>query len=204
MDGDIVPLKEMVGLKERYDSLFMLDEAHAVGVFGKTGAGIAEEHGLANKIDIIVGTFGKALGSYGAYAGASQKLIDYLINRARSFIYSTALPPWVIGTSIRGIKMLAEEPFRRKVLLEKGTYFRSLLKEKGLPFRGISQIVPVIVGGSATTLKIADILEKRAVFALAVRPPTVPAAEARIRFSVTFDHSEEDLHRVVDILQEVF
>jgi 7-keto-8-aminopelargonate synthetase-like enzyme len=204
MDGDIVPLKEIVGLKERHDALLMLDEAHAVGVFGKTGAGIAEEYGLTQKIDIIIGTFGKALGSYGAYVGASQRLIDYFINRARSLIYSTALPPWVIGTSIGGIKMLAEEPFRRTVLLKKGAYFRTLLQEKGLPVRGTSQIVPVIVGESAMTLKIADILQRHAVFALAVRPPTVPAAEARIRFSITYDHSEEDLHRVADILKEVF
>jgi 8-amino-7-oxononanoate synthase len=110
----------------------------------------------------------------------------------------------MIGASIGGIKMLTKEPFRRKVLLEKGVYFRTLLKEAGLAVRGCSQIVPVIVGESAMTLKIADILQRRSVFALAVRPPTVAVTEARIRFSINFDHSEEDLHRVVDILKEVF
>ncbi len=204
MDGDRIPLKEMVELKERYDALFMLDEAHAVGVFGKTGAGVAEEYGLASGVDIIIGTFGKALGSYGAYVAASRSLIDYCINRARSFIYSTALPPSVIGASIKGVKMLAEEPFRRRVLLEKATYFRGVLKEKGLNVRGASQIVPVIVGENAATLKISDLLQKDFVFALAVRPPTVPRAEARIRFSVTYHHSEEDLHRVADVLKNAF
>lgn len=204
MDGDRVPLKEMVKLKERYDALFMLDEAHAVGVFGATGAGIAEECGLSHDADIIIGTFGKALGSYGAFAAASQGLIDYCINRARSFIYSTALPPSVIGASIGGIKMLAEEPLRRKAVLEKAHYFRGLLKDKGFNVRGASQIVPVIVGENKATLRIADMLYEDAVFALAVRPPTVPASEARIRFSVTYHHSEADLCKAADVLKNAF
>ncbi|MBW2646652.1 MAG: 8-amino-7-oxononanoate synthase [Deltaproteobacteria bacterium] len=204
MDGDRAPLKEMVELKERYDALFMLDEAHAVGVFGKRGAGVAEEDGLVNEVDIFVGTFGKALGSYGAYVAGDGRLIDYCINKARSFIYSTALPPAVIGASIGGIRMLTEEPLRRKVLLEKAAYFRGVLKEKGFNVKGTSQIVPVIVGENDLTLKISDLLRSRYIFALAVRPPTVPAGESRIRFSVTYNHSEEDLQRAADILKDGF
>ncbi len=204
MDGDMASLKEMVELKERYDALFMLDEAHAVGVIGEKGAGLAEKYGLTKKIDIIMGTFGKALGSYGAYAAASARLIDYCINRARSFIYSTALPPSVIGASIGGIKMLAEEPARRSVLLEKAKYFRSLLKENSLKVMGNAQIVPVFVGENYAALNISKSLYENALFALAVRPPTVPAGKARIRFSITCNHSEDDIKKAADVLKHAF
>lgn len=204
MDGDMASVKEMVELKERYDALFMLDEAHAVGVIGEKGAGLAEKYGLTKKIDIIMGTFGKALGSYGAYAAASARLIDYCINRVRSFIYSTALPPSVTGASIGGIKMLAEEPARRSVLLEKAEYFRSLLKENSLNVMGNAQIVPVLVGENYAALNISKSLYENALFALAVRPPTVPAGEARIRFSITYHHSRDDLQRAADVLKHAF
>jgi len=171
MDGDMASVKEMVELKERYDALFMLDEAHAVGVIGEKGAGLAEKYELTQKIDVIMGTFGKALGSYGAYAAASAKLIDYCINRARSFIYSTALPPSVVGASIGGIKMLAEEPARRSVLLEKAKYFRSLLKENSLKVMGNAQIVPVLVGENYAALNISRSLYENAIFALAMINP---------------------------------
>ena len=199
MDGDMAPLAEIVEAKERHDALFMLDEAHAVGIFGERGAGLAEERGLSQEIDIIVGTFGKALGSYGAYAAASGKLIDYLINSARSFIYSTALPPCVIGASIAAIKMLTDEPFRRSVLAEKSAYFRSRLKTNGLDVRGEAQIASVIVGANDTALRLADMLQQNGIFALAIRPPTVPAGEARIRFSVTCNHSTKDLAQAADV-----
>ena len=204
MDGDMASVKEMVELKERYDTLFMLDEAHAVGVIGEKGAGLAEKYGLTKKIDIIMGTFGKALGSYGAYAAASARLIDYCINKARSFIYSTALPPSVVGASIGGIKMLAEEPIRRSVLLEKAEYFRSLLKKNSLKVMGNAQIVPVLVGENYAALNISKSLYENAIFALAVRPPTVPAGKARIRFSITCHHSEDDLQRTADVLKHAF
>ena len=204
MDGDMASVKEMVELKERYDALFMLDEAHAVGIIGKKGAGFAEKYGLTKKIDIIMGTFGKALGSYGAYAAASARLIDYCINRARSFIYSTALPPSVIGASIGGIKMLAEEPVRRSALLEKARYFRSLLKENSLKVMGNAQIAPVLVGENYAVLTIAKSLYENGIFALAVRPPTVPAGKARIRFSITCNHSEDDLKKAADVLKHAF
>lgn len=204
MDGDMASLKEMVELKERYDALFMLDEAHAVGVIGEKGAGLAEKYGLTKKIDIIMGTFGKALGSYGAYAAASARLIDYCINRARSFIYSTALPPSVVGASIGGIKMLAKEPARRSILLEKAEYFRSLLEENSLKVMGNAQIVPVLVGENYAALNISKSLYENALFALAVRPPTVPAGEARIRFSITCHHSKDDLQRAADVLKHAF
>lgn len=204
MDGDMASVKEMVELKERYDALFMLDEAHAVGVIGEKGAGLAEKYGLTKKIDIIMGTFGKALGSYGAYAAASARLIDYCINMARSFIYSTALSPSVIGASIGGIKMLAEEPIRRSALLEKAKYFRSLLKENSLKVMGNAQIVPVLVGENYAALNISKNLYENAIFALAVRPPTVPAGKARIRFSITCNHSEDDLKKAADVLKHAF
>lgn len=201
MDGDRVPLLELVELKERYGAILVVDEAHATGVFGKTGAGVVEEEDMVDHIDIIMGTFSKALGGYGAYVASSKKMIDYLINTARSFIYSTALPPSVIGGGLAALKLVKTEPYRRTTLLENTRYFRDLLREGGVETLGSSQIVPVIIGGNEAACKTARILEKGAIFAPPIRPPTVPQGEARIRFSLTYHHSKETLKRVAEVLK---
>ncbi|HIC90938.1 MAG TPA: 8-amino-7-oxononanoate synthase [Syntrophaceae bacterium] len=202
MDGDRPPLKEIVNLKERYNCILMVDEAHATGIFGRNGAGIVEEEDLTHEVDIIMGTFGKALGSYGAYVAASKKTIDYLVNRARSFIYSTALPPSVIGANLAAIEIVKKEPFRRKILLEHVEYFRSLLKDKGFNTRGSSQIIPVVMGDNKKTIMVAHMLREHSIFALPIRPPTVPKGEERIRFSVTYHHSKEILYQVAEVLKD--
>lgn len=202
MDGDRPPLKEIVNLKKKYNCVLMVDEAHATGIFGRNGAGIVEEEDLTHEVDIIMGTFGKALGSYGAYVAASKKTIDYLVNRARSFIYSTALPPSVIGANLAAIEIVKKEPFRRKILLEHVEYFRGLLKDKGFNTRGSSQIIPVVIGDNKKTIMVANMLREHSIFALPIRPPTVPRGGERIRFSVTYYHSKEILYKVAEVLKD--
>jgi len=203
MEGDIAPLKEITDLKDKYDFLFMVDEAHATGVFGENGSGIAFRAGVSEKIDIIMGTFSKALGSFGAYAAVDAGMKEYLVNRCRSFIYSTALPGAVIAANLTAVDLVQKEPVRRKTLLENAKYLRDILKNKGFRVIGESQIIPVIIGENAETVKMAECLKKEGFWVMPVRPPTVPAKEARIRISLTYDHSKEVLDRFAKALGKI-
>jgi len=190
MDGDAAPLKELGALKEKYDASLLADEAHATGVFGSTGAGLVEKEGLEKKVDLIMGTFSKALGGFGAYIAASKETIDFLINTSRSFIYSTALPPAVIASNLASLEVVRKEPWRRERLLSAAGYFRSALKQKGFNVIGVSQIVPLIVGENLKTQEAAKALREKGYWVLPVRPPTVPEGQARLRFSLTVYHEK--------------
>lgn len=194
MDGDRCPLREVVGLKERYGCLLMVDEAHATGVFGQGGGGVIEADGVGGAVDLAMGTFGKALGSYGAYVAGSRIMIDYLINRARSFVFSTALPPPVAAASLAAVRLVQRQPELRQELAAKVDFFKQRLRQGGFDgVTGPSQIVPVLVGASAKALAAARFLREQGVFVPAVRPPTVPQGTARLRFSITRHHRSEDL-----------
>jgi 8-amino-7-oxononanoate synthase len=198
MDGDRPPLKELAELKERYGCALMVDEAHATGVFGARGSGLVEAEGLAGRVDLVMGTFGKALGSFGAYLASSRAVTDYLINTCRSFIYSTALPPAVLAANSAAIELVGREPERRVRLLERAAYLRSALRAKGFDVRGDSQIVPVVMGGNSRTMELAGRLQEHGYRVLPVRPPTVPQGQARLRISLTYLHDETVLRRLVD------
>lgn len=200
MDGDKAPLKELVYLKEKYDCSIFVDEAHATGIFGRNGSGVIEEEGLSGKIDFIMGTFSKALGGFGAYLAASKKIRDYLINTCKSFIYSTALPASVAASNLAAIELVKEEPFRRQKLLGSAENFRGKLKKTGLKIKGESQIVPVIIGENIKTVEFARRLQKKGFWALPIRPPAAPLGEARLRFSLTYNHNEEVLQELVNEL----
>jgi len=202
MNGDKAPLKEIINLKEKHNCRLMVDEAHSTGVFGKTGAGVAEEEGLADRVDLIMGTFSKALGSFGAYLGCAQEIKKYLINTCRSFIYSTALPPAVIAANLVSLDLVKKEPFRRKELLENAKYFREKALKYGLEVKGCSQIAPLIVGSAAKAVSLSKELRNKGYWAPAVRPPTVPEAGARIRFSLTLYHTKEILNKLVEDLKK--
>ena len=204
MDGDRAPLKELVKLKEKYDCKIMVDEAHTTGIFGESGSGVVEEEGLTDRIELIMGTFSKALGSFGAYLACSRKTADYLINSCRSFIYSTALPPSVIAANLASLDLINKEPFRRRMLLENADYFRKELDRCGFKVKGSSQIIPLIVGDSKKAVKISRELEKRGYWVRAIRPPTVPAGEARLRFSLTYYHTKDILKRLIEDIGEVY
>jgi 8-amino-7-oxononanoate synthase len=204
MDGDRCPLPELVEIKERFGCLLMVDEAHATGVFGPNGGGVIEEDGVGGRVDLAMGTFGKALGSYGAYVAGSREMIEYLLNRARSFIFSTALPPAVAAASLAAVHLIRQEPNLRRELQEKVGYFKGLLRSGGYGADlGPSQIIPIWVGESGAALNKAELLRKQGVFATAVRPPTVPDGTARLRFSVTRHHSTTDLAQAAEALLEI-
>ncbi len=189
MDGDIADLAKIVELKKKYNCILAVDEAHAFGVFGKTGLGIAEHLNLTGEIDLLIGTFGKAIGSVGAFVVGDKTLIDFLINKSRPFIFSTALPPiniaytkWVIENKLSGTF-----DKRQKMLA---------LAQK---FNSPSHIVPVIIGENAKTVEMCEILYQNGYFTLPIRPPAVPEGTSRIRISLTTEITEKDLENLCSI-----
>lgn len=194
MDGDLAPLKEIGELAKSYHAIFIVDEAHAMGVFGPSGAGVTRMEGIQDHVHIAMGTLSKALGGYGGFVSCSRELRSYFVNMARSFIYSTGLPPAAMGSSLAAIEWLEANPNAGKTLLSKAERFRNKLQVAGLDTgASASQIVPIIIGDNKRTLDIADDLKAKGVLALAIRPPTVPSGTARLRCSITLGHSEEEL-----------
>ncbi len=204
VDGDLASLRELVNLKERYGALLMIDEAHATGVLGKRGAGLAEALDLTTHIDVHMGTFSKALGSLGGYAAGDRRLIDYLHNKARAFIYSTALPPPMLGAIDKALDIVVQHPERRHYLLDQAEILRHLLTEAGFDtLESETQIIPVLVGENARTLEFAGRLREEGLMAVALRPPTVPPGKARVRFSLSAAHSVRDLARARETIIQV-
>ena len=203
MDGDIAPVTDLVKLKQDYDCLLMVDEAHATGVFGETGGGILQAQKVNSGVDLIMGTFSKGLGSFGAYLGCSKKMKTFLINSCRSFIYSTALPPAIIAANLASLDVVEQEPQRRKTLLENADFFRKALKEKGLSIKGSSQIVPLILGSTKKAVSMSQELLKEGILVFPIRPPTVPKNQARLRFSLTYNHNKEILKKVINQISKI-
>lgn len=192
MDGDIADIEKLVELKEKFNCILVLDEAHAFGVFGQNGLGVTEKLGITDKVDIIVGTFGKAIGSMGAFATGSQTLIDYLTNKARSFIFSTALPPINIAFS----KWIIENKLPQT--LEKRQRMLSIGEKAG----SASHIIPVIIGGNKETVDTCEILFHNGFFTLPIRPPTVPEGTSRLRLSLTTDITEKELFDAISLAKQ--
>ena len=193
MDGDLADLSRLVALKKQFGCVLYLDEAHAVGVFGRQGLGLAEQEGVIRDIDLLFGTFGKALAGLGGFVICSPQVGDYLVNRARPLIYSTGLPPvclnWLLFVLDR-VPAMADE---RSKLLEMAELLRRELVREGLTTGGASQIIPVLIGDSTKTLAAAEKLRAGGFWVTAVRPPTVPAGTARLRLSLSAPFSPEDL-----------
>ncbi|MEH6889662.1 8-amino-7-oxononanoate synthase [Bacillus sp. JJ864] len=208
MDGDRAHLEDLVMLKEKYGALLMVDEAHAGGIYGRNGAGLAHEHPqLAKSIDIHMGTFSKAMGCYGAYITGSAVCIEYLINTMRSFIFTTALPPGTLGAIGKAIDIVRKDEIDRYRLIENGRYFRTALQEAGFHIGdSTTHIVPVIVGSNEAALCFSMKLQEAGIATIAIRPPTVPQHSSRIRFAVTAQHTNNDLQwatqRIVQIGKE--
>jgi 8-amino-7-oxononanoate synthase len=201
MDGDEAPLGEIVDIKDRYECLFMLDEAHATGIFGARGRGKALESGFSDKIDIVMGTFSKAMGVFGAYVALGMELKNFLINRCRSFIYSTALPVSVVSACIAAIDIVMDESWRREELFRKILRFRN-----GIDFAtvaGRSQIVPVLIGDSLEALRVSEDLKEKGWWVTAVRPPTVPPGGSRLRVSITMHHDMATLDAFLDDINRI-
>jgi 8-amino-7-oxononanoate synthase len=203
MDGDVAPLPELVRLAREHDCRLMIDEAHATGALGPGGRGSVAAAGLSDEVDLVVGTLGKALGSYGAYVCASGELREYLLNTARSFIFSTAPPPPVLAAALAALTLLEEEPAMVERLGANAATLREGLQAEGLTAGGgRSQIVPLEIGGAERTMELCERLLERGVFAQGIRPPTVPAGSSRLRFSAMATHEESDLREAARLTGE--
>jgi 8-amino-7-oxononanoate synthase len=204
MDGDIAPLPEVAALARRYDAIVMVDDAHATGVLGAGGRGSGEHFGLDfNDLDIQMGTLGKALGSCGAYVAGAPQFIDYLINKARSFIYSTALPPAALGASLAALELLAEEPDRVVRLRSLTDYFRQGLRRLEIAVGDDpTPIVPVVVGDPQRTMALSAWFLEQGVFIQGIRPPTVASGQSLLRVTLSADLEYSDLDRVLELFAE--
>jgi glycine C-acetyltransferase/8-amino-7-oxononanoate synthase len=196
MDGDVAPLPELLELARRYGARLMVDEAHATGALGPGGRGAVAAAGLSGEVDVVMGTMGKALGSYGAYVCASAETVDFLINRARPFVFSTAPPPPVIGAARAALGVLEAEPERVDRLIANARVLREGLAAEGLvATASTTQIVPIEIGEAEPTMALCERALERGVFAQGIRPPTVPEGSSRLRFTVMATHEPEELRR---------
>ena len=203
MDGDAAPLEEIVGLAGKYDTWVMVDEAHASGVFGPAGAGLVQELNLTNQVEIQMGTLGKALGGSGAYVAGCRELIDWLVNRARSFVYTTGLPPSAAATALAALEIVECEPERRARLWANARFLSEGLKALGYTLRSAeSPVVPVIIGDARTTVDLSAALFRRGVLAYGVRPPTVPEGTSRLRLAPMATHSRGQLVQALQAFGE--
>ncbi|MFH0911067.1 MAG: 8-amino-7-oxononanoate synthase [Planctomycetota bacterium] len=201
MDGDLAPLREIVGLCERHDAVLMADEAHATGVLGERGRGAVELLGLEGRVPVMMGTLSKSLGSLGGFVAGSAELIRFLRNRARAFIYTTASPPGVAAAALEALKIVEEEPWRGRAACARAKKLWQGLVEAGFIPAGsplpAAHILPVVAGSVEAALALAEHLFRSGVFAPAIRPPTVPAGTARIRLSLMATHTEEDVGQIL-------
>lgn len=203
MDGDVAPISGLLGVARNHGCRLMVDEAHATGTLGPGGRGAVAEAGLAGEVDLIVGTLGKTLGSYGAYVCASPEIIDLLINVARPFIFSTALPPPVVGAALAALRLLEGQPGMVEHLRANGSLLREALARHGLDV-GASRthIVPVVVGEARLATELCERALEGRVFAQAIRPPTVPEGTSRLRLSVMANHRSDELCAAASVIGE--
>jgi glycine C-acetyltransferase/8-amino-7-oxononanoate synthase len=201
MDGDIAPLEEIVELGERYDARVMVDEAHGTGCLGPGGRGAVADAGLEDEVDLLVGTLGKALGAYGAYVCCDRNMADFLVNRARTLIFSTALPPPAVAGAMAALELLIEQPERARKLQRNARVLRDALAEQGMEAGDSeTQIVPLVVGDAGAAMDACERALERGVFAQAIRPPTVPEGTSRLRLAVMASHTEAELRRAASVL----
>lgn len=201
MDGDIAPLDKLYELGKEYNALLMVDDAHSTGVLGN-GRGTAHHFGLTD-VDVQLGTLSKALGSVGGYVAGRKELIEYLINYSRSFIFSTALSPADIGAALEALRIVRDEPSVVDTLRDNTVYMAHKLQAMGIDCDDETPIFPIVVGENDRALTLARELEERGVIITAIRPPTVPVGESRLRMTVTAAHSKEQLDYVAKTLHEL-
>jgi glycine C-acetyltransferase/8-amino-7-oxononanoate synthase len=201
MDGDIAPLEEIVDLAQRHGVRVVVDDAHGTGCLGPGGRGAVAEAGLEGEVDVIVGTLGKALGTYGAFAACSTEIAQLLINTARPFIFSTAPPPPAVAGALAALELLVEQPRRVEKLQANADAMRDELSREGFEVAGsTTQIIPLIVGDAALAMRICEAAIERGVFAQAIRPPTVPEGTSRLRLALMASHTKGELREAAQAL----
>jgi len=203
MDGDHAPLREIVTLKEKHGAWLMVDEAHATGLYGLNRRGLAEELGVGDRIEIQMGTLGKALGASGGYICGSRRLVDFLVNRARSFIFSTAPVPAAAAAAIAGIQLVQSDEGKTRCdqLWQAAAELHSALRTPHSAFT--SAIIPIILGDEARAVQASALLRERGIYAPAIRYPTVARGAARLRVTLTASHSTEEIAMLVSSLGEI-
>jgi 8-amino-7-oxononanoate synthase len=203
MDGDAAPLREIVALKEKYGAWLMVDEAHATGLYGKHRRGLAEESGVGGQIEVQMGTLGKAVGASGGYICGSRPLIDFLVNRARSFIFSTAPVPAAAAAAAAGVRFIQSSrgETRRKLLWTRVVEFKSEIgnRKSEIP----SAIIPILIGDETRAVATSAALRERDIFVPAIRYPTVARGKARLRVTLTATHTPDDISQLVAALQSI-
>ena len=194
MDGDIAPLEGIVELAREHDVRVMVDDAHGMGTIGPGGRGAVAAAGLEDEVDVLVGTLSKSLGSYGAYVCCERRIAKYLVNKARTLIFSTALPPPAVAAAMAALELLQDEPRRVEKVQRNSAVLREALNEKGLPTRpGITPVIPLVIGDAETAVAATEHALGHGVFAQAIRPPTVPAGTSRLRLTVMASHTKTEL-----------
>ncbi len=205
MDGDRAPLDRIVGIARRHASWIFVDDAHGTGVLGRHGRGSAEHWGLEGQIDVVMGTLGKAFGVAGAFVSGSRTLVEYLLNRSRAFVFTTALPPAFAAAALAALRIARSEPWRRDRLRAVARRIRQGVAARGRPAPGDpdGHVVPVPVGDADTVVRLGAALRDRGVLVGAVRPPTVPAGTSRLRITASAAHSDADVDTLLDALDRV-
>lgn len=204
MDGDVAPLARLAELAKRHDAMLVVDEAHATGVFGAHGRGTCEAAGVEEGVDVRVGTLSKGLGSIGGFVAGRRSLIEWLVNKARPYVFSTALPPAAAAASCAALDVVHTEPARRIELLQRAESLRAKLRAQGWDVGpSVSQIIPLIVGDAARTMQLAAQLRERGFLVPPIRPPSVPAGAARLRLSLSYGHMPEQIARLTTTLAEL-
>ncbi len=204
MDGDLADLPELCAVAKQHGALVVVDEAHATGVFGPSGAGLAEEQGCTERIALHIGTLSKALGSIGGFIAGPQQAIDMLINTARPFIYTTALPPACSAAALASLRIIEREPHRRARVLALARHVNTELVKMGFDCQDSqSPIIPVILGSAASALEAAAFLRQRGIYVPAIRPPTVPPNSARLRISLMATHTDANITQLLDAMKQL-
>ena len=202
MDGDIVNLPRLTEHAGRYGLLSMIDEAHATGVIGATGRGTEEYYGMEGSVDVLMGTLSKAVGGEGGFVCGSRSLIEYLINKARSFIFSTALSPVSMAADLEGLRLIMEQPERVQKLQENIRFCCAALNARGIDAASETAIIPIIIGDEARAMRVMKLLKERGYYISAIRYPTVAKGSARLRLALMSSHTREDLEGLADALKE--
>lgn len=204
MDGDLAPLDRLADVADARGAMLMIDEAHATGVFGERGRGVAEHLGVSDRMHVRVGTLSKALGSVGGFVAGSGSLVEWLVNRARPYVFSTAGPPAAAAAAAAALEIVQNEPHRRQTLLARAEELRAELRRQGWNLAGsTSQIIPLVVGEPDRAVELAGALRQRGLFVPAIRPPTVADGRACLRISLSFAHTPEMIERLVEALGEM-
>jgi len=206
MDGTISPIKEICDVADEFNAFTLLDEVHAVGLYGPRGGGVAEERGLCDRLDIITGTLGKAYGLYGGFITAKASIIDVIRSFSPGFIFTTSLPPVIVGGALTSVKYLKEHGEERRIQRENSAYLKQKLRQAKLPVMpSESHIVPLLVGDSKLCRAMSDyLLEEHKIYMQPINYPTVPRGTERFRLTPTPVHTKNEINHLVEVLLKVW